>query len=226
MEHPVTSKSAHARTNLLEAARQALVEDGIGGASARTIAKRAGVAPGLIYYHFGDLDQLLAATSRVFSAERAEVWQSELSSCHTLTEVVQTASRLHVTERETGSLIMLAQLLAGGRGNETLTAAVYDNFEMLAGIVEGTISGILTGTPLETMLDAHGLSRTISAGFIGLELLDNTVPDGTDLFEHLRTLAQLADEVLGAGFITSTWLRRRLGAPKTSSRTRSTANAR
>lgn len=207
----MSEKSAQARAALLDAARQVLMEDGYAGASARTIAKRAGVAPGLIYYHFENLDTLLAETSRVFSAERAVVWERELSRATTLTEVVRTANRLHEEERQIGSLIVLAQLLSGSRSNETIRAAVRDNFEHLAGIVEATIARIIVDTPLAEMLDAHGLSRTVSAGFVGLELLDDSIPDGSDMFGQLEVLATLADEVLGAGWITSAWLRRRLG---------------
>lgn len=199
-----------ARQRLLEAATAAMVEDGHAGASARTVAARAEVAPGLIYYHFGDLDTLLADASRTVSARSAEVWTEALADCTTLTELVDTAHRLHQTERVQGNLVMLAQLLAGARGNETLTRAVQDNFTLLAAVVEDAVHRVLDGTPLEEALDARRLARTVSAGFIGLELLDDTIPDGTDLFDQLRVLAGIADEVLSAGWITTTWLRRRL----------------
>lgn len=201
---------SEARERLLTAATTALVEHGHGGASARVVAAEAGVAPGLIYYHFGDLDSLFADASRAVSTRSAEVWSAALADCTTLTEIVDTANRLHETERVQGNLVMLAQLLAGARGNETLTAAVNDNFTMLAKVVEDAIGRVLVDTPLDEALDAHRLARTVSAGFVGLELFDDTVPDGTDLFDQLRVLAALADEVLSAGWITTAWLRRRL----------------
>lgn len=188
----------------------ALVEHGHGGASARVVAAEADVAAGLIYYHYGDLDSLFAEASRHASATSAEVWAAALADCTTLTEIVDTARRLHETERVQGNLVMLAQLLAGARGNETLTTAVNENFTMLAAVVEDAIRGVLADTPLDEALDPARLARTVSAGFVGLELFDDTIPDGTDLFEQLRVLAVLADEVLSAGWITTAWLRRRL----------------
>lgn len=199
-----------ARDRLLEAATAVLVEEGYAGTSARVVAARADVAPGLIYYHFGDLDQLLADAARHVSQHSAEVWQAALADCDTLGELVERAHELHETERVQGNLVLLAQLLAGARGNETLTAAVRDNFTLLSGVVEDAIRRVLADTPLELALDAQRLARTVSAGFIGLELLDDALPDGTDLFDQLRVLATLADEVLQAGWITSAWLRRRL----------------
>ncbi len=201
---------AEARQRLLTAAATTLVEHGHGGASARVVAAEAEVAPGLIYYHFGDLDSLFAEASRSVSTRSAEVWSAALADCTTLTEIVDTARSLHETERVQGNLVMLAQLLAGARGNETLTTAVNDNFTMLAKVVEDAIRRVLVDTPLEEALDPARLARTVSAGFVGLELFDDTVPDGTDLFDQLRVLAVLADEVLSAGWITSAWLRRRL----------------
>lgn len=204
-----------ARERLLTAATTVLVEHGIAGASARVVAAEADVAPGLIYYHFGDLDSLLADASRQVSGRSAEVWSTALAECETLTEIVETANRLHETERVQGNLVMLAQLLAGARGNETLTAAVNDNFTMLAKVVEDAIGRVITDTPLDEALDPARLARTVSAGFVGLELFDDTVPDGTDLFDQLQVLAALADEVLSAGWITTTWLRRRLRTRRT-----------
>jgi AcrR family transcriptional regulator len=50
-----------ARENLLQAAIEAFSERGVAGASIAEITKRAGVAQGLVNYHFGGKDQLIAA---------------------------------------------------------------------------------------------------------------------------------------------------------------------
>lgn len=55
------------RKRLFEAARRVLVRDGPGGLSGRAITREAGVATGLLYNHFGDLDGFLAE----FIADRA-----------------------------------------------------------------------------------------------------------------------------------------------------------
>lgn len=205
-----TKKGAQARAALLLAAREALVEDGYNGASARTVATRAGVAPGLIYYHFEDLETLLADSARALSADRARVWSGALRDCTSLAQIVAVARELHVEEREIGSLVVLGQLLAGGRASETVTAAVRENFELLSGVVEQALERVLADTVLADSLDARRLARTVSAGFIGLELLDDALHDGHDLFGELSLLASLADEVLTAGPLTAGVVRRRL----------------
>lgn len=57
------------RLELLEGALRTLAEQGIATTSARSIATAAGVNQALIFYHFGSVDELLAA-ARVHGAER------------------------------------------------------------------------------------------------------------------------------------------------------------
>lgn len=198
------------RAALLAAARLSLIEDGHAGITVDSVARRAGLEPRQVTEQFDDLASLLAELSRVYAQERAAVWRGRLARCTTLGEVVGAARQLRVTERALGSPVVLGQSLAAGQHSERIAAAVTANFELHAGMVEDTIDRILTGSPLEGVLDAAGLARTIAAGFIGLELVDSVVADGTDLFEQLEVLARLVDEVLAAGVLTGTWLRHRL----------------
>ncbi len=198
------------RAALLAAARMSLIEDGHAGTTLHTVAQRAGLDAGRVADHFGDLESLLAELSRVYAQERAVVWRGRLAGCTTLGEVVHTARQLRTTEGALGSPVVLGQSLAGGQHSDRIAAAVTANFELHAGIVESTIDRILSGSPLEGVLDASGLARTLAAGFIGLELVDSVVTDGTDLFEQLEVLARLVDEVLAAGVVTGAWLRHRL----------------
>jgi AcrR family transcriptional regulator len=54
------------RGKLLDAAAELIAERGWGGVSTRILAERAGVAPGLVHYHFGSVTAVLIA-----AAERA-----------------------------------------------------------------------------------------------------------------------------------------------------------
>ena len=57
------------RTRLIDAAVRVLARDGFAHASARAIAQEAGTVNGSIFYYFGSMDDLLAATARAL-AER------------------------------------------------------------------------------------------------------------------------------------------------------------
>lgn len=58
------ARSLETREKLLEGALRTLVEQGIAKASARAIATTAGVNQALVFYHFGSVDELLAAACR------------------------------------------------------------------------------------------------------------------------------------------------------------------
>lgn len=206
----MTKSHGDAPLRLIEAAHAALVEDGFAGTSARTVAARADVAPGLIYYHFGDLASLLAATSRAVSQERAVVWGEALDTATTLAEIVAVAERLHAVEQEQGNLVMLAQLVAGARTNPDLAEAIGENFTLLADPVERAFTRILTGSPVDGLLDPHALARTVSAGFLGIELMDDLTGEHMRLFGELNLLVGLIDDVLQAGVLPQALIRRHL----------------
>ena len=105
---------------------------------------------------------------------------------------------------------MLAQLFAGARTRPALAPVLSENFELLAAQVSGALDRILVDTPLAGLVDTRQLARTVSAGFIGVELLDTVTGDDVGLFDTLDTLADLVDVVLSAGTIPSALIRRRL----------------
>ena len=55
-------RTAQTRTRILDAAVQALVEDGVSGLSTVAVARRAGVSRGALTHHFSSRGELLRAT--------------------------------------------------------------------------------------------------------------------------------------------------------------------
>ena len=199
------------RDRLLAATVAVLADVGIAGLSARAVGSRAEVNPALIYYHFDDLDGLLAEAARAAAAARAHAYADRLATVSDLRGLAAAARQLHAEEQANGNLAMLAQLLAGARTRPTLVPVLEESFALLAAQVASTLDRVLADTPLESLLDTRQLARTVSAGFIGVELLD-TVTRGDDagLFDTLDALASIADAVLSAGTIPGALIRRRL----------------
>lgn len=199
------------RTRLLDATAHLLAREGIAAVSARRIGTQADANPALIYYHFGSLEELLAETSRVVTADRVGRYRARLSEVGSLSELAAAARQLHAEERANGNLAMLAQLLAGSRTHPQIGPALNDNFELLVTEVAETLERILRGTALEGLLDAHQLARAISAGFIGIELLDTVRSDSEPaMFDALDAVTSLVDLVLDAGAIPTHLLWRTL----------------
>ncbi len=198
------------RRRLMDATVAVLAEAGIAGLSARAVGARAGVNPALIYYHFDHLDDLLAEAAREVTERRAAAYAQRLAGVADLQGLSRAARDLHAEERRNGNLAMLAQLLAGSRTHPDLVPVLEANFDLLAGSVAGTIDRLLAGTALDDLLDSRQLARTVSAGFIGIELLDTVTTDDGALFDTLDTLAAIVDAVLTAGTIPTAIIRRRL----------------
>lgn len=58
------SGSLSSRSALLDAAEQIMLEDGYAAVSSRRLGARAGVNPALVYYYFGNMDNLFVALFR------------------------------------------------------------------------------------------------------------------------------------------------------------------
>ena len=64
----MTGAASLTRERVLRATVASLAAGGYAGTTARSIAALGGFAPGVIYYHFADLDELFVATVQFTSA--------------------------------------------------------------------------------------------------------------------------------------------------------------
>ncbi len=166
------------RARLLQGALDALRTQGIAGASARNIAAAAGVNQALIFYHFGSVDDLLAAALRHGAGERVALYVERFRSVTSLSELLELGRSLHADERAAGNLAVLAQMLAGGQTDARLAPATADGLGLWVAEIESVLDRILPGTPLAGLVDIGGLARAIAAAFVGLELYDGVDQDG------------------------------------------------
>jgi AcrR family transcriptional regulator len=203
------------RPMLLNAALRTIGEHGFAGASARNIAATAGQNQALVFYHFGTVNDLIAEACRVSTEERVALYREEFDAATTFAELLAVGRRVHVTEHAEGNVAVLAQLLAGARGNEVVGAAVADAINLWVIEVEKTLRRVLADSPLQPLVDLGGLARSISAGFVGIELLEGVDPEGAaralGSLEQLAVLAEtLLTELDNLGPVTGRLVKRRL----------------
>ncbi|NLU68965.1 TetR/AcrR family transcriptional regulator [Streptomyces sp. HNM0574] len=187
------------RTKLLAGALTVLTEQGFAKASARTIAAAAGVNQGLVFYHFGSVDELLAAACRHGAEQRVDVYRDRLAGVTTLAELLALARELHVTERDGGHVAVLGQLLAGAQSQPRTAPATAAGLALWTDEIEQVLGRVLAGTPLSEFVDVAGLARAVSASFVGLELYEGVDPDGAaralDALEQLAAMATALEEL-------------------------------
>ncbi|MEV1172886.1 TetR family transcriptional regulator [Nonomuraea sp. NPDC049784] len=190
---------ADTRTKLLEAALVTLRKHGMAGVSARTIAAEAGVNQALVFYHFGSVDQLLAAACEHGAQQRIALYRARFAAVTTLRELLDLGRSLHAEERAEGSVAALAQLLAGSQTDPKLVPATTTGLNLWIEEVERALGRVLAKSPLAEFVDVPGLAKATAAAFVGLELYEGVDPEGAnhafDALEGLATLATALDDM-------------------------------
>ncbi|MFF3911291.1 TetR/AcrR family transcriptional regulator [Streptomyces sp. NPDC001848] len=178
------------KAKLLQGALRALTEQGIAKTSARTIAAAAGVNQALVFYHFGSVDELLAAACRYGTEQRVARYRERLDAIDSLGELLAFGREMHEEEKAAGHVAVLGQLLAGAQTHPRLAPATAAGLDLWIVEIERVLERVLAATPLGEFADARGLARAVSASFVGIELYEGVDPEGAGA--ALGALDQLA----------------------------------
>lgn len=199
------------REKLLDATLRVVVEQGIAKASARAIATEADVNQALVFYHFGSVDELLAAACTHGAEQRVAAYRGALEEVGTFADLVVLAKDIHTRELMAGNVALLGQLLAGASSHEPLGPATAAGLQQWTAEVEGVLLRLLGTGPLAGLVDVPGLAKSVSAAFVGLELYDGVDPVGAHAaFGALEQLARLVDVLDHLNPVERTALRRRV----------------
>ena len=106
-------RSAETRRLLVTAAIETLKTEGYAGSSARSIAERAGLNQGLIFYHFGSVANLLLAALDAVSAERMDRYQAAAEAATSPSEIVDVAATIFREDLDAGYVTVLVEMIAG-----------------------------------------------------------------------------------------------------------------
>jgi AcrR family transcriptional regulator len=196
----VERKSKATREALVAAALQTLREEGYAGASARAVARRGGFAQALIYYHFADLEALLLAVLERASQERLARYQEELAGVDSVVELARRLALLYREDVEVGHIKAVQEIVAGASSSPRLGKRVFELLRPWADFAEETISRLVTGTPVESLVPAADAAFAALALYMGMETMTHLNGDptpGERLLETLARVAPLADALRG-----------------------------
>jgi AcrR family transcriptional regulator len=170
--------SSDTRDRLLQGTIDALRTQGIAGVSARTIAAAAGVNQALVFYHFGSVDELVAAAAMWSTEREVAGYRERFERVRSLRELQKVGREMHAYESAAGNVTVLGQMLAGAQTNPALAAATRDALALWTVEIERVLTRVLADSPLGEVADVPGLARAVSASFIGMELLAAVDPEG------------------------------------------------
>lgn len=159
------------RPRLVDAAVRVLARDGFAHSSARAIAQEAGTVNGSIFYYFGSMDGLLAATARALAergvarirdglgGEKAHLeWPSRL-----------TAVMRAEAEGEDGRAVM--ELFVGARTSPALAAEVRAAIDGAIEYATAEMEAVLGESPITQLLPVPLIAELAAAAFLGIEVL-------------------------------------------------------
>src|SRR5947209_5717468 len=107
------SDRALSKARIVEAALDTLEARGYAGTTARAIGQTGGFNQALIYYHFESLEALLLAALREFSQKRLDRYRVELAGVTSMTELVETMTRLYEDDNRSGRLAAAQEVVSG-----------------------------------------------------------------------------------------------------------------
>lgn len=193
------TRATETKTKLLEGALRTLTEQGIARTSARTVAAAAGVNQALVFYHFGSVDELLAAACRYGAEQAVARYRARLAAVTSLGELLAVGREIHEQERAGGQVALLGQLLAGAQTHASLGPATAAGLDLWITEIEQVLSRVLTATPFAEFTDPAGLARAVAAAFVGIELYEGVDDRGAqaalDALEQLGALVAALDEL-------------------------------
>jgi AcrR family transcriptional regulator len=184
------------RERILRAALRTLATEGFAATSARAIARTGGFAPGVIYYHFDDLQDLLLAALEYTSTNRLVRYRTEVDAATSTTDLLQRLRALYAEDVAEGHTSAVQELFAGASSSPRLARGILEQVQPWIDFTEAATRRLLAGTPLEQVLPAPELARAIVALYLGLETLTHLDRDHAQiqaLFSAVEPAAALLD---------------------------------
>jgi AcrR family transcriptional regulator len=195
------NRKAEARDRILRAAIDTLATQGFTAATARAIAVTGGFAPGVIYYHFDDLDDLFLAAMRYTSDGRMRRYVERTATAADPAAMLQALRELYDEDVATGHIAAVQELVVGAASSARLAEGVRAEIARWEDYAEALLRRLTAGTPFEDLVPARAVATAVMAFYLGLELithLDGDRTRGAAVFAAAEPLAALLGAFLPA----------------------------
>jgi AcrR family transcriptional regulator len=183
-----------ARERILAATVRTLAQEGYARTTARAIARAGAFAPGVIYYHFADLDDLFVATVQFTSQARLQRYRAEIDGVSDATELVRRLRTLYAEDSAEGHIAAVQELVAATTTAQRLAEQVRLETARWQSFAENVIDRFVSGTPLASLVPVREAATAIIGAYLGIEMLSHLDPDRTDpdaLFDAAERAAAL-----------------------------------
>jgi AcrR family transcriptional regulator len=182
------------RGRVVAAAFDALRTKGYAGATSRTIAELGGFQPGLIFYYFGSVDDLLVAALAESSAARLERYRAAVEEADSLARLLDVLAEIYRDDVASGHIRVVSELVGASVSRPELAEPVVALMQPWLELAEKTVAEVLRDSPLAELASARDLAFAAVTFYLGANLLTHLVPaqaDVTHLLEAAQRLAPL-----------------------------------
>lgn len=184
------SGSDELRARLIDATVRVLARDGFAHTSGRAVAAEADTVNGSIFYYFGSMDSLLAATARTLTDRGIERIKLGLGGDQAHVEWPARLSTVLRAEAEGDDGRAVMELLVGARTSPELADEVRQAFDRAIDYIATELTAVVGESPIGKMVPMTLVAELAGATFLGIEVLaQNGRPIDMDQLVSLITMA-------------------------------------
>jgi AcrR family transcriptional regulator len=202
------SGRSQTRERVLEAVVVTLATQGFSRTTARAVAATGGFAPGVIYYHFEDLDDLFVATAHYTSTERLTRYRERTAGVNGVVQLIDRLRELYREDQSSGHVAAVQELVAAAASSPRLAEQVRQQGEQWQAVAEELIRGQIRGQMFEMLVPVRELATAAVGAYLGLEMLShlNASPVTPEaLFDAALPAAALIDAFRRALCLRRPW---------------------
>jgi AcrR family transcriptional regulator len=159
------------RTRLIDAAIHVLARDGFAHTSARAIAQEASTVNGSIFYYFGSMDGLLAATAKALADRGIARIREGLGGEKAHVEWPHRLSAVMRAEAEGDDGRAVMELFVGARTSPALAAEVREAIDRAIDYATAEMEAVIGSSPIGQLAPVPLIAELAAAAFLGIEVL-------------------------------------------------------
>jgi AcrR family transcriptional regulator len=194
-QQPVSNEEQ--RTRLIDAAVTVLAREGFARTSGRAVALEAGTVNGSIFYYFGSMDGLLAATANALADRGIARIRDGLGGSdahiewrHRLSTVLQAEAH-----SEDGHAVM--ELFVGARTSPALAAEVRSAIDRAVDYATSELELVLGSSPITQIIPVALIAELAAATILGIEVFQQ---NGRSIdLERVATVLDQGIRLIGGG---------------------------
>ena len=185
---------SEAQQQLIQSAIDVIKEKGIEGATARSIADKAGLNQSLIFYYFGSVNGLVIESVRDMSAKRRAIYTEVLAKSTTLPDAATKVFNVFKEDRKACSFVVLSQFVVSASNNEEIAKSLEEIYNPWLDLIEHELKRLLNNGNLPNEITYKDAAMSLMALFMGIQFMagiDTYEKQVEDLIEKVPNLANL-----------------------------------